>query len=489
MEHETILEIITSFDDGRYDVVITPNVMSSIIQTYKNILIKQTASSDDLKFISICLPLLVIMEKLELLQQLQTTFDIDFGSTLLLNLAIFKQNIALINFLIKYVYQVEDFHMYEAISVKNLEIVKILSEYLYISDDIIYHNSVHGNQEIAKYFIDTGCVISKRSITATIEYPWRLDMLKFYIENGYVQENTLPGLLYFAITDCNMEATKYLLDKYKAMNCNFLNAAASNRCDDLEMFKYINNFFSKNHCTYCKLNNSVCNSCMDSKSMAMVAASEEGNIDIIEFLLKEGIDVNYQSGLALTSAASNNQIEAVEFLIENGADVRIDNSLALELACMNENIDIAEMLLDNGANPDTGKGRALRRACTNGHIDIVKLLVEAGANVRQEQNIAVFLAALHRHFDIVTYLLTKGASIQIIPCLPLDIIEAVKLYKKTTEPLQIYKGDISDEKDCAICLIELKNCTNTQCDTCKKITHLDCQNKWGRTCVYCRTIN
>ena len=80
-------------------------------------------------------------------------------------------------------------------------------------------------------------------------------------------------------------------------------------------------------------------------------------------------------------------IDIVEFLIENGADVNAkmsNNGTALVRAVQNSRTDIVELLLVNGADADatTGDGgHVLFIAAKDGQKDIMKLLVAHGANV------------------------------------------------------------------------------------------------------------
>lgn len=484
MERDTILDIVTLLDDGVYDQIIPLTLQKTIVYNINEIL--ECPSLDtELSYPSLCLPVLVLMEQLDLLKQLHNV-HVDLSSTLLLNLAIYKQNTELIHFLLQTVYMVEAFHVFEAISLKNLEIIKILTDYIFITDEITSYNVIYGSIEIAQYFIDIECEIGIEILFKAIEYK-KQDMLEFYIDK---KPNYLDNCLHFAIKDANLIASKYLLRKKGSLDVNLLKIAAANREDNIEIFKYINQFFSTEYCGNCKLHTSTCINCLHYKTEGLIAASSEGNVNIIEhIILHDGIDVNVNNGLPLSSAAYNHLDLTVKFLLALGADATLDDSLALDLACRNRDYVTAQILLEHGANPNTFNGKALSRASYSGHVEIVKLLVEHGANVSINHNKSVLVAVLNKHFDIVTYLIENGASIHIYPGLSIEVIDAIKLYKKTQEPLKLYIGEIKEEdQDCAICLVEMKEGL-TQCDTCKKVTHLDCQNKWGRTCVYCRQIN
>lgn len=480
--YEKIININILMDDGIYDHSISPDLQKEILE--------EINLNFDVNFVNACLPLLILMEEITLLEQLHKTLKIDMTSTLLLNLAIFKQNIRLVELMLKTVYKVEDMHMYEAIATKNITIVQMISDYLFISDDIFYYNALHGTVEIAQYFMNMGCNITMLSLKTCIEYTDRLFMFKFLIDKTQYDHVALYELLRFAIVDCNLDAAKYLLLLIGTIDEICLFAAASNGNDDLGIFMYINEFFSVKYCVNCQTNGITCLTCTNYKSDSLVKASEAGNVNIIDFLVNtENIDVDCQNGLPLVSAAYANLDSTVKFLIECGANTKMDNSYALNIACRENNLETVRILLEHKANPDTIDGQALIRACYTGNLNIVQLLVEYGANINLLQNKAVIVAVTYKHFEIVDYLLTKGGSIHIIPGMTSTTIEAIKLYKRTREPLKVYTGEVDKEDpDCAICLVEMKT-ELTICETCRKVTHLDCQNKWGRTCVYCRTMN
>lgn len=90
----------------------------------------------------------------------------------------------------------------------------------------------------------------------------------------------------------------------------------------------------------------------------MVTCSyKERNIEIVEYLIDEGIDIDARGGTfdasALNSAAGAGHLEIVKYLIKEGAE--LDLSLA--------------------------KGNLLFGAIYGGHIEVVKFLVEKGIDI------------------------------------------------------------------------------------------------------------
>ncbi|RGP76883.1 ankyrin repeat [Fusarium longipes] len=113
--------------------------------------------------------------------------------------------------------------------------------------------------------------------------------------------------------------------------------------------------------------------------------------DILHLLLRNGADVNYQSGqfgrTALHWAASSEDIQAAQILITKGCDVdarTTDGSCPLHLAAGIGNVEVIQVLLDANASihivEDDGWS-PLHIACNGGHMDAAQLLIDRGANM------------------------------------------------------------------------------------------------------------
>ncbi len=90
----------------------------------------------------------------------------------------------------------------------------------------------------------------------------------------------------------------------------------------------------------------------------------------------------------LHHASSNGNIKIVEHLLKNGADVNLkDDSdiTALQLAVLDNHKDVVAVLLKNNADPNV-KGysglTALHIAAENGNIEILTQLIESGGNAK-----------------------------------------------------------------------------------------------------------
>ena len=124
-------------------------------------------------------------------------------------------------------------------------------------------------------------------------------------------------------------------------------------------------------------------------------ACHDGSIDILEQLLKNGVDSNgidkTWNNTPLGIAVDNNQLLVINFLLKNGANINKgtpDNGITpLWIAAFKGYLDIVRILVEQGADinkAQTDDGSTpLYEAAQNGHLDIVRILVEQGADINK----------------------------------------------------------------------------------------------------------
>lgn len=104
--------------------------------------------------------------------------------------------------------------------------------------------------------------------------------------------------------------------------------------------------------TYCYMKNKAIN---NYKTVLQVA-SKNCNVDIMAFLVKNLLDINAQIPVltALHYASGAGCLEVVEFLIKEGANIdaaKYERWTALHAAAYKGNLEIIKLLLEKGANP------------------------------------------------------------------------------------------------------------------------------------------
>ncbi|KAF7346941.1 Multiple ankyrin repeats single kh domain [Mycena venus] len=154
----------------------------------------------------------------------------------------------------------------------------------------------------------------------------------------------------------------------------------------------------------------------------LVRAAEQGRAEIVQSVVKRGVDVESAYGKALYCAASNGHLEMVRFLVEKGADINT-NSSPLCGAATRGHLEIVRFLVEKGAeingNVEKGakinssNGKPLRLAACNGHLEVVRFLVEKGADINSDNGESLGSAAWSGHLEVVRFLVEKGADINI----------------------------------------------------------------------------
>ena len=102
---------------------------------------------------------------------------------------------------------------------------------------------------------------------------------------------------------------------------------------------------------------------------------------IIEYLLLNRVDREYNLDKHFVSAAAIDNFGLVKLLHKLGADVHADNDSALCWASTSGHVDIVRFLLDRGVKADARDNHAIRYATHNSFIDTVRLLISRGASI------------------------------------------------------------------------------------------------------------
>jgi ankyrin repeat protein len=125
----------------------------------------------------------------------------------------------------------------------------------------------------------------------------------------------------------------------------------------------------------------------------------------------------------LINATVAANLDNVKNAIEKGADIDFigDNlTTALQYGSKNGHLDIVEYLVESGANLEVADQSnfsmtALHYAAENNHLEIVKYLVSKKANIDSKQihgMTALHLSAWKGFFEIAIYLIQNGADVQ-----------------------------------------------------------------------------
>ena len=125
-----------------------------------------------------------------------------------------------------------------------------------------------------------------------------------------------------------------------------------------------------------------------------------------------GADINAQTEetqeTALTLACCGGFLEVADFLIKAGADIELGCSTPLMEAAQEGHLDLVKYLLKQNANvhAQTGTGdTALTYACENGHTDVADVLLQHGADLVSAVFLLYSRQKIKQHLTL--YLLDK----------------------------------------------------------------------------------
>jgi ankyrin repeat protein len=146
---------------------------------------------------------------------------------------------------------------------------------------------------------------------------------------------------------------------------------------------------------------------------AIVAAAEEGHLEVVKALAEAGANINR----AMVAAGRGKNKAVFDYLMSRNPE-RKSIAGALHVAAGEGNrIDLVRDLLNRGINVDSDwGGTPLMTAAYYGRVDILNLLLDRGANVRaisEEGETALHYArrGLRDSFQIVGTLLGRGAPV------------------------------------------------------------------------------
>ena len=118
----------------------------------------------------------------------------------------------------------------------------------------------------------------------------------------------------------------------------------------------------------------------------LIEAAREGELSLVMHVVKKD---TYKVKEALRRASENGHVEVVEFLLEKGYDIHMSGDYPLRIACRNGHFNLVKILVEKyKADIDAYDGQALRWAKESGHLHIVSYLIEKSGNFSSQKKVS-----------------------------------------------------------------------------------------------------
>ncbi len=184
-------------------------------------------------------------------------------------------------------------------------------------------------------------------------------------------------------------------------------------------------------------------------------------------------EVQASYNVALKEASENGLLDVVEYLISNGADI---NSLCknIHVIAQNGHLNIIKFFAEKKLDFHYENDKPLRIAAEYGQLDVVKYLVSIGLDINKESSYCIKKASENGHIDVVEFLIQKGANIK--------FIRSSKIRNYLGIPKWFQKPQSMTFRNCSQCSIsgiELnKNVIQLGCSSCRNVFQLEALEKW-----------
>uniref|UniRef100_A0A8C0HPU5 Ankyrin repeat domain-containing protein 17 n=1 Tax=Buteo japonicus TaxID=224669 RepID=A0A8C0HPU5_9AVES len=286
-----------------------------------------------------------------------------------------------------------------------------------------------GHVEVARVLLENGAGINthsnefKESALTLACYKGHLEMVRFLLEAGADQEHKTDEMhtaLMEASCGGHVELAALLIERganlEEVNDEGYTPLMEAAREGHEEMVALL--LGQGNYCGAFRANINA--QTEETQETALTLACCGGFLEVADFLIKAGADIELGCSTPLMEAAQEGHLELVKYLLAAGANVHATTATgdtALTYACENGHTDVADVLLQAGADLEhesEGGRTPLMKAARAGHVCTVQFLISKGANVNRttanNDHTVLSLACAGGHLAVVELLLAHGAD-------------------------------------------------------------------------------
>ncbi|KAK7873733.1 hypothetical protein R5R35_013265 [Gryllus longicercus] len=145
---------------------------------------------------------------------------------------------------------------------------------------------------------------------------------------------------------------------------------------------------------------------------ALVEAARDGRLEVMEALLRVGVNGKASLEMALRAAAEKGRRGCIVALLDAGVDVNARHIwTALHWAAWCGHAECVEVLLQRGDKNDQSTEEVLVNAAYWGRLDVLKILLRVGAGAKESREEALGWAAHGGHRGCIVALLDAGVDV------------------------------------------------------------------------------
>jgi len=189
---------------------------------------------------------------------------------------------------------------------------------------------------------------------------------------------------------------------------------------------------------------------------ALKSACECGNLDIMKYLIEHG--ANIHSCYLLNIACRYGYLHIAKFLVEQGINIHYGDDFSFNVAVKHGRLEIVKFLLEHGVDPNACL-QSISDTCACGHVEMIKFLMDLGVKIRcYDLNIILPYVCQKNDPDLMKFFIENSAD----PHYQNDLVlrwACDRGYKNFIKTLWLYQTRIDDRQQsrCKHCCFKMIN--------------------------------